>query len=75
MKKTVFTVQDTLAKVFNAPFTMNNEEVGKRAYTEALKTDPFSGDKRLFVIGTFDDELGTIEPCTPYQVMGGIQHE
>lgn len=75
MKKTVFAVQDTLARLFNVPFTMNNEEVGKRAYIEALKTDPFSMDKRLFVIGTFDDELGIIEPCTPYQIMGGIDHE
>lgn len=75
MKKTIFAVQDTLAKLYNAPFTMINEEVGKRAYAESLKEDPFSEDKRLFVIGTFDDETGTIEPCTPYQAMGGIKHE
>ena len=74
MKVPMFSIQDTMIG-FNAPFVMVNEEAAKRAYVNAEKKDPDSKDKRLFVIGNFDDETGTIEPVTPYQIMGGIEHE
>lgn len=74
MNVPVFSIQDTMIG-FNAPFIMVNEEAAKRAYINAEKKDPDSKDKRLFVIGSFDDETGSLQPVTPYQIMGGIEHE
>lgn len=66
----LYAIQDTLIG-FNAPFIMVNEEVAKREYKNFLETSKNPSDLRLFKIGTFEDETGTIIGEIPKQIMGG----
>lgn len=74
MKIPVYAVQDVLIG-FIAPFTIQNDNIAIREYTNSEKNDPNSKDKRLFKIGEFDDETGELTPCTPNCICGGIEHE
>lgn len=66
----IYSVQDTLIG-FGAPVIYPKEELVKRDYKNMLQNDPNSADKRLYEIGTFDTETGTIIGITPKCIMGG----
>lgn len=66
----MYSIQDTMVG-FNAPFIMVNEEVAKREYKNFLKANPNAPDMRLFVIGEFDDETGTLTTMVPQCIEGG----
>lgn len=72
MKYNIYSVQDVLIG-YAQPFIMMNDEIAKRAYEDFLK-DPNTThreDKRLFHIGTFDDETGVIEGVNPVCLQSG----
>lgn len=66
----LYSIQDTMIG-FNAPYIQVNEEVAKREYKNFLKANPNAPDMRLFMIGEFDDETGTLTTMVPTQIMGG----
>lgn len=73
MISTVYSIQDVLVG-FGQPILSTSEEAMKRDYVNWAKTKPEAEDKRLFKIGTFDDETGTLIPIIPECIMGGIEY-
>lgn len=66
----IYAIQDVMIG-FNAPFIMKNDEIAKREYGNFLKKTDNAKDMRLFKIGVFNDENGTIESITPQIIEGG----
>lgn len=66
----LYSVQDVLTG-FAQPFVMMNDEVAQRAYKDFLENDNHPEDKRLFLVGEFDDETGNINPINPVCIQGG----
>ena len=66
----IYSVQDTLVG-YGAPVIYPKEELIKRDYKHLLENDPNATDKRLYEIGTFDTETGTVVGIIPKQIMGG----
>lgn len=66
----IYAIQDVMIG-FNAPFIMKNDEIAKREYANFLKRTDNAKDMRLFKIGVFNDENGTIESITPQIIEGG----
>lgn len=73
MISTVYSIQDVLVG-FGQPILSTSEEAMKRDYVNWAKSKPEAEDKRLFKIGTFDDETGTLIPIIPECIMGGVEY-
>lgn len=64
--KNLYCVYDKVAGMYNPPFPAENEETAKRAFFNAMKTNPFSNDMALYSLGTFeDDTTGEIKAIKP----------
>lgn len=72
MITTLYAIQDVLVG-YQFPFTGANEEAVLRDYKNWLKEQPHAKDLRLYKIGTFDDETGTIIGIIPECIQGGGQ--
>lgn len=73
MIHTLYSIQDTMIG-FSCPYIMTNEEVAKREYRNFCKKNPNAPDMRLFKVGTFDDESGTVIGVIPECIEGGINN-
>lgn len=62
MKYPIFAMKDELAG-FGTPHIVVSAQVEERDFKYAMSKDPFSKDKSLWWIGTFDSETGEITPC------------
>lgn len=66
MKLKIYSIFDELAKAFQTPFFMQNDNMAKRAFFD-LVNDPQSqvnkhpSDYKLYNIGTMDDATALIE--------------
>jgi len=78
MHKVICSVRDIAANVYAAPFTSQNIQTALRDFGHACR-DPNSAlsrnpeDFTLYVIGTFDDDLGVIEPCAAEPIANATQ--
>ena len=75
MKQPVFSIQDILVG-FHAPMVAANEMAMKRDFTEWCmnKSENQRADLRLFKIGDFDDQKGTIEAIdVPELILAGYE--
>lgn len=76
MIKLMFSVWDSKSGLYGQPYFAQREEVAVRHFAAAL-SDPesmlgkFPEDFTLFHIGHFNEESGTLTPCTPTSVVGG----
>lgn len=67
-KLLMFSIFDTVARAFIAPFFCPNRQVAQRAFTESVndKTHAFARspyDYQLYFLGEFDSESGLVEPA------------
>jgi hypothetical protein len=60
MKMNMYSVYDSVAEVFNKPFTEHNNASAIRVFRQALKDNPNKEDYGLYHIGTFLDSNGTL---------------
>lgn len=65
MKHIIFSVYDNVAKAFIPPFFLPNEDMAKRAFSDAVNDEKhqFSQhpeDYSLYAVGSFDDTNGMI---------------
>lgn len=75
MQTKIFSVFDSKAKAFMAPFTMGTVGMALRSFEEvANNRDHLIGkhpdDFSLYEIGTFDDEFAQITARTPLNLIG-----
>jgi len=67
MKQPMFSIRDLKAETYCAPFVSLNERTAERDFENAVN-DPASiigrnpADFILYKVGTWDDELGALEP-------------
>lgn len=62
MKANLYSIFDSLAEVFNKPFTEHNNATAIRAFQEALKDNPNCRDFFLYHVGEWNDAKGVVTP-------------
>lgn len=62
MRNNLYSIYDTVAKVFNKPFVEFNNETAKRSFFESLQEQKHAKDYSLYHIGEYDDHNGQIVP-------------
>lgn len=62
MKLHIYSVFDSVAEVFNKPFTDINDATAIRAFVEGIKDNPHKNDYQLFYLGEYHDSTGDIIP-------------
>lgn len=78
MQKLLFSVRDIAADVYAPPFTSQNKMTAMRDFGHACR-DPQSNlsrnpeDYQLFIVGTFDEDLGIIVSQSPELVANATQ--
>lgn len=60
MKLSIYSIYDTVAEVFNKPFTDINDATAKRSFIQSVKEQPHKNDYELYHIGDFTDHDGQI---------------
>lgn len=66
----IYSLRDTVACAFFAPFISSNDEAAMRSVVSAACMDhtivsESPGDFDLYSIGVFNDQTGEITPCNP----------
>ncbi len=70
----MYAIYDSVAAVFNKPFTEHNDESAKRSFTQAAAEQPHILDYSLYHIGEYDDHSGIITPChEPVRIVSGLE--
>lgn len=73
MKLNIYSVFDTVAQVFNKPFTDINNDTAKRIFIQSAQEDPNKNDYVLYWLGSFTDHDGDIIPLNePQKVLSGF---
>lgn len=60
----LYSVFDSVAKEYGPLFYCKNGEVAQRAFHELIDGTSSPSDYELSYLGTFDTEIGTIDPVT-----------
>ena len=60
MRTQIYSIFDTVALVYNKPFTEHNDESAKRAFQSTATDQPNYGDYSLYNVGEWDDSTGII---------------
>lgn len=74
VKVIVYSIYDSVAKIFNQPFFMQNDDMAMRAFSD-LKVDVKSmisyhpDDYTLYQVGIFYPECGIMEGCDPHLIL------
>ena len=53
MRTNIYSIYDTIAKVFNKPFMEHNDETAKRSFKATAQDQPHIGDYSLYHLGFF----------------------
>ncbi|AXL14467.1 nonstructural protein [Microviridae sp.] len=73
MKLNIYSIFDTVAEVFNKPFTDINNATAIRSFTQSVLDQPHKNDYVLYNMGEFDDNSGHIQPNkTPTKILSGF---
>ena len=77
MKVFIFTIYDSKAETFNAPFFMTNEPQAVRGFSDAVNNPetPYGKhpeDYTLFLIGEYDDTTAEIITIAPKSIGVGV---
>ena len=69
MKANLYSIFDSLAEVFNKPFTEHNNQTAQRAFTQAMQENPNRRDFYLYHVGEWNDAKGLVIPYdTPKKI-------
>lgn len=72
MKLHIYSIFDTVAEVFNKPFTDINDASATRSFMQSLDDNKNKNDYVLYNMGTYDDSKGEIIGITPVKVVSGF---
>jgi len=73
MRTNIYSIYDTVAKIFNKPFTEHNDESAKRSFQTASTDQPHRADYNLYHLGYYDDTTGEIIPVDPLKIYSGLE--
>jgi hypothetical protein len=74
MKLELYAIYDTIADVFNKPFTAHNDADAIRAFTQSFEqgNQANKNDYVLYSLGSYNDGSGEISPVVPLKVYSGF---
>jgi hypothetical protein len=74
MKLELYAIYDTIADVFNKPFTAHNDADAIRAFTQSFEQGNKANkeDYVLYSLGCYNDGNGEITPVVPLKVYSGF---
>lgn len=73
MKLSIYSVYDTVARVFNKPFTEINDGTAIRVFTQSVKENENKNDYTLYHLGEYFDHNGSIDPIKdPVKIYSGF---
>lgn len=72
MNNNLYSIYDSVAQVFNKPFTALNDNDAKRSFTQAVQQVPHKNDYLLYAIGSYTDHDAVIIPITPTRIFSGF---
>jgi hypothetical protein len=74
MKLELYAIYDTIADVFNKPFTAHNDADAIRAFTQSFEqgNQANKNDYVLYSVGSYNDGSGEITPVVPLKVYSGF---
>ena len=76
MRTNLYSIYDTIAEVFNKPFTHHNDSAAIRAFTDSLKENQYNhkDDYALYAVGEWDDNKGVIHAYdVPKKIYTGLE--
>lgn len=74
MKTNIYSIFDTVAGIFNAPFTQINNATAIRAFTNSVHDSPNKDDYVLYKLAQLDDNNGDIEKLpNPEKILTGLE--
>lgn len=73
MKQSIYSIYDTVAQVFNKPFTDHNNATAIRSFTASVENQKHKDDYALYLLGEFDDSNGQINAIdNPVRILSGL---
>jgi len=73
MNVNLYSIYDTVAQVFNKPFTEINDNSARRTFTHSLEQVPHKTDYALYYIGCYSDQDGKLVPVdNPVRIYSGF---
>lgn len=73
MNMNMYSIFDTVAQVFNKPFTEINNATAIRAFSSAVNENPNKNDYALYHLGSFTDHDGVLVPiANPTRIYTGF---
>lgn len=76
MTLNIYSIFDTVAQVFNKPFTELNNATAIRAFTGSIQSQEYKDDYVLYNLGELDDNSGVIKPNeNPVKILSGLEVE
>lgn len=72
MIQNIYSIYDSVAKIFNRPFTSINNDTAIREFKSSLQDNPHANDYSLYHLATFDDLPGDIKPNLPVKILTGF---
>jgi hypothetical protein len=74
MRLQLYAIYDTIADVFNKPFTAHNDADAIRAFTQSFEQGNKANkeDYVLYSIGEYNDGNGEIKPNVPVKIYSGF---
>jgi hypothetical protein len=73
MKKSLYSIYDSVAQVFNNPFTDINDGSAIRSFCQSVSEQPHKNDYVLFKLADFTDNDGEVIPLqTPLKLRSGF---
>lgn len=72
MKLELYSIFDSVAKVFNKPYVALNDEDAKRSFTQAVQQVAHKNDYVLYSVGSYTDHDGVIVSVTPNRIYSGF---
>jgi hypothetical protein len=74
MRMQLYAIYDTVADIFNKPFTAHNDSDAIRAFTQSFEQGNQANkqDYVLYHLGEYNDGNGEITPVVPLKVYSGF---
>ena len=74
MKLGLYSIYDTIAEVFNKPYTAHNDADAKRAFEQSFKSGEKANkdDYVMYKVATWNDATGDVEPILPEKMLSGF---
>jgi hypothetical protein len=78
MKQQIFSIFDSKAEAYLAPFFLHKAAMAERAFRQMVNQEGHQfeaspADYTLFHIGEYDDQNASITPCVPKALFNGVE--